>query len=74
MILILIIKKKITDDLLTYRSIVPGMNKRTILFAKLVNALRGIDINTVQGITSGLANGAVDSVSDKVSTTIKNKE
>ena len=69
-----IIKKKITDDLLTYRSIVPGMNKRTILFAKLVNALRGIDINTVQGITSGLANGAVDSVSDKVSTTIKNKE
>ena len=69
-----IIKKKITDDLLTYRSIIPGMNKRAILFAKLVNALRGIDINIVQGITSGLANGAVDSVSDKVSTTIKNKE
>jgi len=70
-----IIRKRITDDILTYRSITPMANKRQLLFAKLVNALRSVDLAGVsQGITSGLINGAVDSVSEKVSDTLKNKE
>lgn len=70
-----IIRKRITDDILTYRSITPMANKRQLLFAKLVNALRSVDLAGVsQGITSGLINGAVDSVSEKASDTLKNKE